>query len=214
MDEFDEIKPATEPKNILPPISPLVWDTPFVNFLTADYFARLANDSNYSMSMFELFCFIYIEKFWFEFAVPIPEANSRVFDDYFESNFQIIDQIGQGSFADAFKVQDHHHQQQVFAVKKTRNRFIGYKDRRQKLKEVEVMLKLGHSPYCVRFHQAWEQRGQLYIQTEFYENGNLDDYLCFVAFDEPMVWQALADLALVSGCDFICVAIHILLHHL
>jgi mitosis inhibitor protein kinase SWE1 len=95
--------------------------------------------------------------------------------------------------------------EKFYAVKRARNQFIGYKDRLQKLQEVEIILKIGlDSPYCVHLQQAWEQRGHLYIQTDFYENGNLDNYLCHVLFDESMVWQALADLVLVFVLQNIC----------
>ena len=38
--------------------------------------------------------------------------------------------------------------------------------RQEKLKEVEKHEALSHHPNCLRFVNAWEERGLLYIQTE------------------------------------------------
>uniref|UniRef100_A0A670ZF69 non-specific serine/threonine protein kinase n=1 Tax=Pseudonaja textilis TaxID=8673 RepID=A0A670ZF69_PSETE len=45
-------------------------------------------------------------------------------------------------------------------------KYISERDRQRKLAEVRKHERVGHHPNCVNFVQAWEERGQLYIQTE------------------------------------------------
>ncbi|KAH0626584.1 hypothetical protein JD844_001651 [Phrynosoma platyrhinos] len=55
---------------------------------------------------------------------------------------------------------------QLYAVKRSVEPFRGEGDRQRKLAEVRKHERVGHHPNCVSFVQAWEERGQLYIQTE------------------------------------------------
>ncbi|XP_042331312.1 membrane-associated tyrosine- and threonine-specific cdc2-inhibitory kinase isoform X2 [Sceloporus undulatus] len=55
---------------------------------------------------------------------------------------------------------------QLYAVKRSVELFRGEGDRQRKLAEVRKHERVGHHPNCVSFIQAWEERGQLYIQTE------------------------------------------------
>jgi serine/threonine protein kinase len=173
VDAFDEIRPATN-RLILPPTVPLIWDTPFVHFLDQHYFRIISENPNY---------------------VPEPPSNNET-ENYFENSFVILDVLGTGSFADAYKVKSML-DGRLYAVKKTRHPFSGFKDRLQKIKEVELMWKIGPSPYCVHLCNAWEQSGFLYIQTELYVYGSLENVLSEQNFDEPRIWNSLADLALV-----------------
>lgn len=54
----------------------------------------------------------------------------------------------------------------LYAVKRSVEPFRGEGDRQRKLAEVRKHERVGHHPNCVSFVQAWEERGQLYIQTE------------------------------------------------
>lgn len=51
-------------------------------------------------------------------------------------------------------------------MKRSVEPFRGEGDRQRKLAEVRKHEHVGHHPNCVSFVQAWEERGQLYIQTE------------------------------------------------
>lgn len=82
----------------------------------------------------------------------------------------------------------------LYAVKKAKERYLGYKDREQKLQEVYKAWKLTeenpsqletssgiddafYRAHCLKVHEAWEESGYLYIKSELCEKGNLNDYL-------------------------------------
>ena len=90
---------------------------------------------------------------------------------------------------------------QVWAVKKTRNAYIGPRDRRRKLQEVEILKALGHSDHAVQLFDSWEHNDHLYIQTEFCEEGTLDVFLDQVGrkarLDDFRIWKIMLELSLV-----------------
>lgn len=55
------------------------------------------------------------------------------------------------------------------------------------------MSHLRPHPYCVRYYQAWEQKGYLYIQMELCEMGSLKDYLEELdgPLPEKQIWRYL-----------------------
>ena len=71
----------------------------------------------------------------------------------------------------------------------------------EKIKEVDLRLKIGSNPYCVDLIQAWVQHGHLYLQMELCQGGNLLSYLdehCRIhPMDEVQLWHMLAEIALV-----------------
>ena len=92
---------------------------------------------------------------------------------------------------------------QVWAVKKSRNPYIGPRDRKQKLKEVEILKALGHSDHTINIADSWENNDHLYIQTEYCEEGSLDRFLNNVGrdarLDDFRIWKILLELSLVSN---------------
>lgn len=73
-------------------------------------------------------------------------------------------------------------------MKKAKQKYLGYRDREQKLSEVHKALKITkggeekengirYSKYCVKVFEAWEESGYLFIRSELCEKGNLNDYL-------------------------------------
>ena len=98
-------------------------------------------------------------------------------------DFEILAKLGEGSFGEAFKVKsrtDGH----LYAVKKAKQKYLGYRDREQKLSEVHKALKISnlksssfYAKYCVKVYEAWEESGYLFIRSELCEKGNLNDYL-------------------------------------
>ena len=97
-------------------------------------------------------------------------SRSETSENYLMKTFEVLEKIGSGSFADVFKVSERTTGHQ-FAVKKTRQPFVGFKDRLMKLAEVQKLGLLGDHPHCVRLFDAWEQNGHLYMQTELCEQG-------------------------------------------
>ncbi|XP_026533351.1 membrane-associated tyrosine- and threonine-specific cdc2-inhibitory kinase [Notechis scutatus] len=84
---------------------------------------------------------------------------------FFRQCFQKLSYLGGGSFGEVYKVRSHE-DGQLYAVKRSVEPFRSEGDRQRKLAEVRKHEHVGHHPNCVSFIQAWEERGQLYIQTE------------------------------------------------
>jgi mitosis inhibitor protein kinase SWE1 len=89
----------------------------------------------------------------------------------------------------------------VYAVKKSRRPYLGARDRKRKLQEVEILQSLGHSDHVVHLIDSWEEHDHLYIQTEFCEEGSLDLFLTQVGrkarLDDFRIWKIMLELCLV-----------------
>jgi len=115
---------------------------------------------------------------------------------HFEVAFENLGRIGFGSFGEVFKVRAHI-DNNVYAIKRSRRPFRGTKDRKRALREVRAHATLTSHPHILNFIKAWEERGFLYIQTEYSCKGSLRDYLYTVEeLPEQKIWNFLADLAL------------------
>ena len=117
-------------------------------------------------------------------TIPLPNKKDRLY-----SEFEVISKIGEGTFGEAFKVRSRI-DGRLYAIKKAKERYLGYKDREAKLTEVYKALKITErkpdrnkiSPeiksfegteddeekelyrsYCVQVYEAWEESGHLYI---------------------------------------------------
>ncbi|KAI9048665.1 hypothetical protein LZ554_007496 [Drepanopeziza brunnea f. sp. 'monogermtubi'] len=88
--------------------------------------------------------------------------------------------------------------ERVFAVKKTKQPYLGTRDRQRKLQEVNVLKALGHSDHVLNFVDSWEETSHLYIQTEYCEEGSLDLFLSEVGrrgrLDDFRIWKILLEL--------------------
>ncbi|GAA5963683.1 hypothetical protein JCM21900_001977 [Sporobolomyces salmonicolor] len=122
---------------------------------------------------------------------------------WFETNFALLRPLGNGEFSDAWEVADHSREGQVFAVKRTKNPFLGPKDRLRRLEEVDILRLFStdedRSPHLISLVDAWEQAGHLYLQTELCPAGNLAYWLEEFGreheqLDEARVWKILAEL--------------------
>lgn len=126
--------------------------------------------------------------------------------DFFECNFKVTGTIGRGEFADVVKVKKRD-DGKLYAVKKSRSAFTGYKDRIVKLEEVEIMWKVSSSAHCVHLYNAWEQHGFLYMQMELCSSGTLYSYLdnphIVLPIDEFKLWFILANVAQVDYFDVV-----------
>ncbi|KAI9724906.1 MAG: hypothetical protein M1812_000182 [Candelaria pacifica] len=87
----------------------------------------------------------------------------------------------------------------VWAVKKSKHTYAGVRDRQRKLQEATVLKSLGQSDHVVHMIDSWEERGHLYIQTEFCEEGTLDMFLSQVGLkarlDDFRTWKILLELS-------------------
>ncbi len=128
-------------------------------------------------------------------AIYSPVANVFTFDSQtkkvrnnhsgikakFSSEFSVEEKIGEGSFGEAFKVLSNIDSKH-YAIKKSKQKYNGQRDRDLKLEEVQKALYITncHTKFkssVVQFYEAWEETGTLYIRSELCERGNLDEYL-------------------------------------
>lgn len=85
------------------------------------------------------------------------------------NSFENLGLIGQGSFADVFKVRCKE-DNCLYAVKRNRRQFRGKRDRELTLVEVNTMQRLQSDkkvcPYLLLFVRAWQEDGYFFCQTE------------------------------------------------
>ena len=82
----------------------------------------------------------------------------------------------------------------LYAIKKSRDRFRGDFDRKQRLEEVNKSERVQGHPNCVHFYKAWEELDNLYIQYELCEM-SLKDYAEKVqVVEEKEIWKMIVDL--------------------
>lgn len=141
-------------------------------------------------------------------------------DPVLTSRFDKVDLIGTGEFSQVYRVtqkqefkSSHNYfsirqartsprtplPDRVWAVKKSRNAYIGPKDRHRKLQEVNTLKALGHSDHTLLLCDSWEDKNHLYIQTEFCEEGSLDSFLDQVGrkarLDDFRIWKILLEIS-------------------
>lgn len=137
------------------------------------------------------------------------------------SRFDKVDLVGTGEFSQVYRVSEPPEASpfqkafsssrpasrnslpgKVWAVKKSRHPYSGPKDRARKVHEVDILKTLGHNDHVINFVDSWEDRGHLYIQTEFCEEGTLDVFLAQsgsrARLDDFRIWKILLELSLVS----------------
>ena len=154
---------------------------------------------------------------------PIQGFPPAEVDPVLTSRFDKVESIGRGEFSQVYRVTQkpdvktvHGYfslpvtrsspktplPDRVWAVKKSRNPYIGNKDRQRKLQEVNVLKALGQSDHVVQLFDSWEENGHLYIQTEFCEEGSLDVFLQQAGqkarLDDFRIWKIMLELSLVS----------------
>ncbi|KAI8821479.1 kinase-like domain-containing protein [Fimicolochytrium jonesii] len=129
---------------------------------------------------------------------PDPIRYSGSYPDYLDANFRVVERLGRGSFAEAYKVQEKT-TGHFYAVKKTLHAFSGYKDGLNKLGEVEILWQVGVHPHCVCLVASWVQFGYLYLQMELCDCGSLytylEDHCRDSSLEEYRIWHILAEIA-------------------
>ncbi|KAI1167703.1 hypothetical protein F5B18DRAFT_647489 [Nemania serpens] len=85
----------------------------------------------------------------------------------------------------------------VFAVKKSILPIQGDKDRKLRLREVNVLKSLVGFAHVLQLVDNWEENNSLYIQTEFCEEGNLNEFLREVGakgrLDDFRIWKIILE---------------------
>ena len=190
----EQLRPVTasaSSTSMYPPATPTAPRESFASF----------NKSNFSMT-------------------PSHGSTAIEVDPVLTSRFEKVDLIGNGVFSQVYRVtqkaeirnsnsyfsipQAHTSPRtplpdRVWAVKKSRNAYIGPKDRQRKLQEVNTLKALGHADHTVRLFDSWEDKNHLYIQTEFCEEGSLDSFLDQVGrtarLDDFRIWKILLELS-------------------
>lgn len=144
-------------------------------------------------------------------------------DPVLTSRFDKVELIGTGEFSQVYRVTQKQEMKnsrsyfsiptartspktplpdRVWAVKKSRNAYIGPKDRQRKLQEVNTLKALGQSDHTLQLFDSWEDKNHLYIQTEFCEEGSLDLFLDQVGrkarLDDFRIWKITLELSRVS----------------
>lgn len=148
------------------------------------------------------------------------EGNFRMTkgEDYLNTNYEMLEFLGSGSFSDVFSVRSKKHKC-IYAVKKTKSSFSGLVDRKRKIKEVHHLWLASGCDNCIQIVESWEQRGHLYIVMEFCSNGryvisnilklifpSLQNVIEFMwssgsRFTEFQIWQILRQIS--KGLEFI-----------
>ncbi|KAJ6083762.1 hypothetical protein N7467_007897 [Penicillium canescens] len=141
-------------------------------------------------------------------------------DSSLSSRFDSVELIGTGEFSQVYRVAQPHDASfpsvfslpssepkspssmlhQVWAVKKSKQPYLGLKDRERRIREVDVLKTLTNCDHVVSFMDSWENNGHLYIQTEFCEEGSLDGFLAQAGLkarlDDFRIWKILLELSL------------------
>ncbi|KAJ5777127.1 hypothetical protein N7520_000373 [Penicillium odoratum] len=135
--------------------------------------------------------------------------------------FDKVELVGTGEFSQVYRVAQPHDSafpsvfslpssgpkspnalahQQVWAVKKSKQPYLGLKDRERRIREVDVLKTLVNCDHIVSFMDSWEDNGHLYIQTEYCEEGSLDVFLAQAGLkarlDDFRIWKILLELTL------------------
>ncbi|KAI9261548.1 kinase-like domain-containing protein [Phascolomyces articulosus] len=115
---------------------------------------------------------------------------------YFEEKYLVLQRLGEGEYAEVFKVQ-HLETKAFWAIKKSIAPFVSYDDRWQQIIEVDHMRAVHDCKQCVKLTDAWEQEGYLFLQMELCANGSLADYINFQNRNIPEsdVWSILFEIA-------------------
>ncbi|KAG6427055.1 hypothetical protein SASPL_111294 [Salvia splendens] len=90
-------------------------------------------------------------------------------------DYEAIEQIGKGAFGAAFLVL-HKTENQKYVLKKIRLSKQSEKVKNKAFQEMELIAKLSH-PYIVECKDAWVEKGNICILTNYCESGNISDVM-------------------------------------
>ncbi|KAI1868959.1 hypothetical protein JX265_006938 [Neoarthrinium moseri] len=136
------------------------------------------------------------------------------------SRFGKVDFIGQGEFSQVYRVVDvakptaiqppsffstptHRTppsptSDKIFAVKKLKLPLKGSQDRAMRLREITALDAMRGCDHVLQLISHWEEQNNLYIQTEYCEEGSLDVFLADVGLrgrlDDFRIWKIMLEL--------------------
>ncbi|KAK6856731.1 kinase-like protein [Apiospora arundinis] len=147
-------------------------------------------------------------------GLGLQDADASLLD-----RFGKVEYIGQGEFSQVYKVVKSARPEgfdqsgsfstpthtpkspspnDVFAVKKLRLPFKGTSDRVLRMREVSALEALRGAEHIVQLIDSWEEKNNLYIQTEYCEEGSLDLFLAKVGvkgrLDDFRIWKIMLEL--------------------
>lgn len=128
---------------------------------------------------------------------PLPQCSAV---SRFEQDFQVVGQLGTGSFGTVHKVISRL-DGCLYAVKVMKRPVRGELDRRQTLKEVHALAALcsqsdASAFHIVRYHQAWMEDNLLHIQTELCTSTLPHEMAAGMLIDEDRRFKLLRELLL------------------
>ncbi|KAI1751761.1 hypothetical protein F4782DRAFT_531270 [Xylaria castorea] len=154
---------------------------------------------------------------------PVHGVANHETDHTLMRRFEKVEFIGRGEFSEVYKVVDSMRpivvvdhgffntpthpshtttpspSTKVFAVKKLILPIQGEKDRKLRLREVDVLRCLVGCDHVLQLIDNWEENDNLYIQTEFCEEGNLHEFLTEVGakgrLDDFRIWKIMFEIA-------------------
>ncbi|KAK6222843.1 mitosis inhibitor protein kinase swe1 [Pestalotiopsis sp. IQ-011] len=155
-------------------------------------------------------------------VTPTHGNGARQIDSCLASRFANVDFIGQGEFSEVFKVTEKvkpmatpahglfstptHRSpasslsEKVFAVKKLKLPLKGTSDRAMRMREVQALEAMRGCEHVLQLADSWEELNNLYIQTEYCEEGSLDVFLAQVGvkgkLDDFRIWKVMLELSL------------------
>ncbi|XP_073971713.1 ribosomal protein S6 kinase like isoform X2 [Rhodnius prolixus] len=137
--------------------------------------------------------------------VPLIEAiflpNFKVSSDITKS-YKIISPVAKGAFGNVYKVwkEDTH---QYYAMKiLSKSKILNESCVAQVKDEVKIQTICGHHPFIIDSPQYWQDRGRLYIVSNFVDGGDLFNLMeKYGALPEDIVRLYVAELA--SALDFL-----------
>lgn len=154
-------------------------------------------------------------------SVTPSNNNSAPFnvDPSITSRFDKVEPLSTGEFSQVFRVfafakrvplreivsttsKGNARANSVWVVKKSKNAYIGPRDRIRKLQEVETLKALGQADHTIRYFDHWEHHDHLYIQTEYCEEGTLHGFLMHAGqsarLDDFRIWKIMLEMSKVN----------------
>eukprot|EP01066_Platyproteum_vivax_P005070 Platyproteum_vivax@DN16471_c0_g1_i1.p1 len=137
-----------------------------------------------------------------EFRLPYQSVPSTPGHSRFHSDFEEIEMVGSGSFADVWRAR-HRLDGTYYAVKISRKTFSGEATRELLLKEARQLAYVSsgdYEPHLVRYFSSWIEGARLAIQTELCKF-SLADMLKEKSVSFAEVFQLIAHVA--TGLEFL-----------
>lgn len=157
-------------------------------------------------------------------SISLNSYTATDVDPSLHARFDKVELVGTGEFSEVYRVTEKQSttpfgspfcgetqtpqsnssdpRQQVWAVKKAKQPYIGARDRERKNGEVEILKALRSADHVITLADSWDYQSHLYIQTEFCEEGSLDVFLAQVGLkarlDDFRIWKILLELSLVG----------------